>query len=175
MRNMNAHLAQFVLVGFGIGFGPSVLGEQAPPPATAAATGISLVNIIPRSLSGEANQDSEPFLAVSPGDAKFMVATAFTPNPAGPASGKAPIFVTKNGGRTWSLNAVVPSAGTTADITHASARDRNLYTGILRQPDFPLNELFTSDFCGYLCLMHDDFTPRVHALRRAWLLRSLCP
>jgi malate synthase len=26
--------------------------------------------------------------------------------------------------------------------------------------------LFTADFCDYLCKMHDDFTPRVHALRR---------
>lgn len=27
-------------------------------------------------------------------------------------------------------------------------------------------QLFTEDFCGYLCKLHDDFTPRVHALRR---------
>ena len=27
-------------------------------------------------------------------------------------------------------------------------------------------QLFTADFCEYLCKMHDDFTPRVHALRR---------
>jgi malate synthase len=27
-------------------------------------------------------------------------------------------------------------------------------------------QLFTADFCAYLCKMHDDFTPRVHALRR---------
>lgn len=27
-------------------------------------------------------------------------------------------------------------------------------------------QLFTADFCAYLCQMHDDFTPRVHALRR---------
>ena len=27
-------------------------------------------------------------------------------------------------------------------------------------------QLFTPDFCDYLCKMHDDFTPRVHALRR---------
>jgi malate synthase len=26
--------------------------------------------------------------------------------------------------------------------------------------------LFTDDFCDYLCRLHDDFTPRVHALRR---------
>ncbi|MDO8479354.1 MAG: hypothetical protein Q7W02_24825 [Candidatus Rokubacteria bacterium] len=27
-------------------------------------------------------------------------------------------------------------------------------------------QLFTADFCEYLCTVHDDFTPRVHALRR---------
>jgi len=27
-------------------------------------------------------------------------------------------------------------------------------------------DLFTAAFCQYLCKMHDDFTPRVHALRR---------
>jgi malate synthase len=27
-------------------------------------------------------------------------------------------------------------------------------------------QLFTADFCEYLCKLHDDFTPRVHALRR---------
>ncbi|HEV2053940.1 MAG TPA: hypothetical protein VGV06_02065 [Methylomirabilota bacterium] len=27
-------------------------------------------------------------------------------------------------------------------------------------------QLFTADFCEYLCAVHDDFTPRVHALRR---------
>ncbi|HEY6236204.1 MAG TPA: hypothetical protein VIW69_13980, partial [Candidatus Elarobacter sp.] len=27
-------------------------------------------------------------------------------------------------------------------------------------------KLFTEDLCAYLCKLHDDFTPRVHALRR---------
>src|SRR6266508_1840693 len=27
-------------------------------------------------------------------------------------------------------------------------------------------QLFTEEFCAYLCKLHDDFTPRVHALRR---------
>jgi malate synthase len=27
-------------------------------------------------------------------------------------------------------------------------------------------QLFTADFCEYLCTLHDDFTPRVHTLRR---------
>src|SRR5262245_10707532 len=28
------------------------------------------------------------------------------------------------------------------------------------------DRLFTAEFCDYLCAVHDDFTPRVHALRR---------
>ncbi|MBI1725655.1 MAG: hypothetical protein HYR50_00120, partial [Candidatus Rokubacteria bacterium] len=28
------------------------------------------------------------------------------------------------------------------------------------------SQVFTADFCEYLCTMHEDFTPRVHALRR---------
>ena len=46
----------------------------APSPATA----VRLVNMIPASLSGETNQDSEPFLAVDGGDPNRMVGSAFT-------------------------------------------------------------------------------------------------
>src|SRR5690348_8365939 len=40
---------------------------------------VRLVDIIPQSLSGEANQDSEPNLAINPVHPTDMVATAFTP------------------------------------------------------------------------------------------------
>ena len=45
----------------------------------------TVVNLIPRSLSGESNQDSEPNLAVNPENPLQIVASAFTPNPAGTA------------------------------------------------------------------------------------------
>src|SRR6266702_3220560 len=69
---------------------------------------IRVVNMMPRSLSGETNQDSEPNLAVNPANWREMAASAFTPNPGG--SGNAPIYVTTDGGSTWVLNPIVPSA-----------------------------------------------------------------
>ena len=43
----------------------------------------TVVNMIPRSLSGETNQDSEPNLAVNPANPKQIVGSAFTPDPMG--------------------------------------------------------------------------------------------
>ena len=76
---------------------------------------IRVVNMIPRSLSGETNQDSEPNLAVNPAYWLQMAASAFTPNPAGGAT--APIYISTDGGSTWLLNPILPSAVETADIT----------------------------------------------------------
>jgi hypothetical protein len=78
---------------------------------------IKIVNVIPQSLSGETNQDSEPNIAVNPANPRQVAITAFTPDPmAGP---NAPIFVSTDGGDTWTLNSIVPSAGSigTGDIT----------------------------------------------------------
>ena len=49
--------------------------------ATAQAGSIVVINMIPKALSGEAEQDSEPSLAVDPADPRRIVATAFTPDP----------------------------------------------------------------------------------------------
>jgi hypothetical protein len=91
-----------------------------------------LVNLIPASLSGEANQDSEPNIAVNPERPTDMVATAFTPDPLhGP---NAPIYVSTDEGRTWSLRTVVPGNGPvgTGDISVGFATSGGmLYAGIL--------------------------------------------
>jgi hypothetical protein len=42
---------------------------------------LQIVNMIPRSLSGEAEQDSEPNIAVNPEHPEQIVATAFTLDP----------------------------------------------------------------------------------------------
>lgn len=113
-----------------------------------SASGISVVDMIPASLSAETNQDSEPFLAVHPTNPELMAASAFTPNPAGASSSTAPVFISQDGGNLWLLNNVVLSAGMTSDITHASTgRNSTLYAGILRRPGgLLLNEQFTSNF-----------------------------
>ncbi|MBV9831349.1 MAG: hypothetical protein JOZ82_07110, partial [Marmoricola sp.] len=111
---------------------------------------IQVVNIVPKSLSGETNQDSEPSLAVNPSNPLQIAASAFTPDPLGGAN--APIFVTDDGGTTWRLNPIVPSqAGrATGDITLRFSRTGNrLYAGILRFPgSLRLNILRTGNFLG---------------------------
>ena len=42
---------------------------------------VFVINMIPKSLSGEQNQDSEPNLAVNPANPLQASATAFTPDP----------------------------------------------------------------------------------------------
>ncbi len=103
------------------------------PPPPPPPPGILLVNMIPRSLSGEENQDSEPTIAVNPANTQQMVGTAFTPNPSG--SGNAPIYISSDGGQTWVLNAIVPSQVITADITVGfSSQTNELYAGTIVAP-----------------------------------------
>jgi len=115
--------------------------------ATSAAGNLLLVNMIPKSLSHESNQDSEPTLAVNPRNPQQIVGTAFSPDPMGGAN--APIYISIDGGRTWTLNSIVPSETQTGDICVGfSPTNGKLYAGILRIPsqDTRLNILRTDDF-----------------------------
>jgi len=85
---------------------------------------INVVDMIPASLSGETNQDSEPFLAIQTANPQIMVASAFTPNPFS-NTGKAPLYVSQDGGKSWVLNAITPVPRMTCDITHAMAAGEN--------------------------------------------------
>jgi hypothetical protein len=108
---------------------------------------LTIVNMIPNSLSGEARQDSEPFLAVNPQNTNAIVGTAFTPAPMGGSF--APIYVSTNGGTTWSLNPIVPGNGFagTSDITVAFAdTGGHLYAGTLNGSTIHLNLLRTANF-----------------------------
>ena len=109
--------------------------------------------MIPKSLSGEDHQDSEPSLAVNPANPLQMAASALTPDPSeGP---RAPIYVSTDGGNTWTLYSIVPSTvadgSVTGDITVAFGTSTNfLYAGIIRFP-YPgnrgrLNILRTKNF-----------------------------
>jgi Abnormal spindle-like microcephaly-assoc'd, ASPM-SPD-2-Hydin len=117
---------------------------------------VFVINMIPKSLSGETNQDSEPSLAVNPANPLQAAATAFTPDPlSGPL---APIYVTSDGGRSWALNLIVPGAGSglagfgipytpTADITlRFGGKSNVLYAGTIRGDTVVLNILRTANF-----------------------------
>ncbi len=101
--------------------------------AAAAVTPVLVVNMIPKSMSGEQNQDSEPCIAVNPANAQQIAATAFTPDPMG--GDMAPIFISQDGGNNWMLNSIVPSEQITGDITISYGSTGSwLYAGILRFP-----------------------------------------
>ena len=100
-----------------------------------APAGFLLVNMIPKSLSGETNQDSEPHLTVNPANTNQIIGTAFSPNPGGGAF--APLYMSPDGGNTWALNPIVPSSPAnplgTGDITTSfNSNATRLYGGILR-------------------------------------------
>ncbi|HEX9209103.1 MAG TPA: hypothetical protein VF901_01195 [Bradyrhizobium sp.] len=129
--------------------------KRTPSTKVQSKTGkkVLVVNMMPRALSGESHQDSEPTIAVNPANPLQIAASAFTPDPAG--GDLAPIFVSTDGGNTWSLKSIVPSnaadGSATADITVAFGTASNkLYAGIIRLPFPPnrprLNILRTDDF-----------------------------
>jgi hypothetical protein len=110
---------------------------------------LNIVNMIPASMSGETNQDSEPNIAVNPENLLDMVATAFTPAPLGGTN--APLYVSTDGGNTWSLNQIVPGNGFvgTDDITVAFATTGGmLYAGTLNGSTGKMNILRTSSFAS---------------------------
>jgi hypothetical protein len=127
-------------------------GWATLPVAFSLTPAVSVVNMVPASLSGETNQDSEPFLAVNPDFPQRMVGTAFTPNPAGCGT-TAPVYVSLNKGLSWILNNVLPSCSPvtgTGDVTVAgasAATGNKLYGGILAIPgSLLLKELTAADF-----------------------------
>src|SRR5437879_5174326 len=109
----------------GTDVGPDLLkSPDTPSSVYASPTPVKLVDIIPASLSGETNQDSEPFLAIQTANPQIMVASAFTPNPVS-SSGNAPVYVSQDGGNSWVLNAITPVPRMTCDITHAMPTGEN--------------------------------------------------
>jgi len=111
---------------------------------------VTVVNMIPWSLSGETNQDSEPNLAVNPNNPTEIAATAFTPNPDG-SSADSPIFYSSDGGNTWTLLAIIAGTPMRDQTVRFSGRG-NLYAGVLwGSGDYPainFDILRTSDFSG---------------------------
>jgi hypothetical protein len=125
--------------------------KRPPRRARASAGTVLVVNMIPKSRSGEEHQDSEPSIAVNPADPSQIAGSAFTPDPSG--GPRAPIYVSADGGRTWVLNSIVPGndpGSGTNDITLQFGGTSNvLYAGILRPTstdDTRLNILRTSSY-----------------------------
>ena len=94
---------------------------------------VHVVNMIPKSRSGETHQDSEPSITVDPTNPDVMVGTAFTPNPSGGPN--APFYVSTDRGDTWALNAALPSGNLfsgTGDVTVTfDGSGHDLYAGQL--------------------------------------------
>src|SRR5205809_1900116 len=130
----------------------------SPPPPPA---GVRVVDMIPASLSGETWQDAEPFLTVFASNPKILAASAFTPNPGGPASTTAPIYVSDDSGNTWSLRNTLPSNVQTADITHAGSESPALYATILSTPSIALKDLETDDVLSATAMTQDATRPNV--------------
>jgi hypothetical protein len=110
---------------------------------------VRVVNMIPKSLSGETNQDSEPQLTVNPEQRRMILGTAFTPDPAlGPLC---PVYASLDGGEKWTLDLVIPGAGgflhDTFDQSIRFGGDSALYAGILRGDGVhPLNILRSAPY-----------------------------
>lgn len=130
--------------------GTKTTKKAAASPATGGTVmtpGVLVVNMIPKSRSGETNQDSEPNLAVDPAKPLNMVGTAFTPDPGGGPN--APIYFSTDGGNTWRLNSIIPGNGAfgTGDITVRFSESHTLYAGILRgDAHLRMHILRTADF-----------------------------
>lgn len=106
---------------------------------------ITVVNVIPKSLSGETDQNSQPCLTVSPAAPLHLAATAFAP--ATSNGGYAPIYVSLNGGIDWSAIPVLPGGNTftgTNDATLHFASSNKLYVADLRGDTLEL-DVFRGD------------------------------
>jgi hypothetical protein len=82
---------------------------------------IQVVNMIPQSLSGDTNFDSEPSVTVDPSDPQRLVGTAFRPDAAA-GSTTGPYFFSADGGATWALNSVIPGGTSTFGQKDISVR-----------------------------------------------------
>lgn len=105
---------------------------------------LKIVNMIPNSWSDEENQDCEPNLSVNPANPNQIIGTAFTyDNPAGTSAlspamtgNWAPFFYSTDGGNTWNLEFVLPSAAgvqyPTGDVTSRfGGTSGEVYSGLI--------------------------------------------
>lgn len=90
-------------------------------------TTFMVANVVPHSHSNEDNQDAEPSIAVNPANPQQILISAFTPSDSGQSNG--PLYVSQDGGATWSLAFIVPG-GEPLDQTYVfGASSGEFYAG----------------------------------------------
>ncbi len=94
---------------------------------------VYVVDIVPRSLSFEHEQDSEPSLAVDRGDPDHMIVTVQTQRWCNDPNGLAPVYQTIDGGQTWTAVFALPvfSGQIASDLSVAASRG-HFYAAYLR-------------------------------------------
>jgi hypothetical protein len=114
---------------------------------------VRVVNMIPNSMSGETNQDSEPQLTVNHEHYRMILGTAFTPDPGGGPDG--PIYASLDGGENWTLDLVIPGEAffipvgqvmPTIDQSIRFGGGSALYAGILRTDNQALDVLRSAPY-----------------------------
>ena len=104
---------------------------------------MKIVNIIPHALSGESHQDSGPNIAVNPRNTNEIVISALTPDPNGGPN--APVFVSVDGGDTWSLKSIIPGGngdtGTFGITLKYGQTSNELYAAILKGNAFQSSDI----------------------------------
>jgi hypothetical protein len=97
------------------------------------ARSVTVVDIIPESLSGETNMNCEPNLTVDPADPSKIAASARLPEPMGRKMSV--VFVSVDGGNTWSCRSTVPIE-TSPDVTlRFGGMSNSLYVAALKAYD----------------------------------------
>jgi hypothetical protein len=94
---------------------------------------MKIVDVIPVSMSGESRQDVGASIAVNPNNTNEIVIATLTTDPNGGPN--APVFVSTDGGNTWSVKTIIPGDGPvgTGGITVKYGRNSNeLYSAIVK-------------------------------------------
>jgi protocatechuate 3,4-dioxygenase beta subunit len=122
--------------------------------------------------SGEANQDSEPNVAVNPVNPQEVAATAFTPSPNVNAVNSA-IYYSNDGAITWTLLDIIGGTPVRDQTLRFASTSGELYAGVLwgqgLLPQVNFDILRTNDFSGMNVMTRlvnprkNDDQPFVHA------------
>jgi hypothetical protein len=106
---------------------------RAVPVTAARSFSVTVVDIIPESLSGETNMNCEPNLTVNPSDLSQIAASARLPEPMGRKLSV--VFVSADGGTTWTCRFTIPIE-TSPDVTlRFGGLSNTLYVAALRAYD----------------------------------------